>query len=129
VGTVHFEKATLHLHQLTLQTQPSTYFPNPLIAAGNGFPISGVVTTPRLASLFANGMEYFNTYGGNNAAVAAGKAVLMEMRELNLQQHAADVGRCASCWPTAACPAWELLCLLDTHAPAMQQQQQQQQQA
>jgi 4-aminobutyrate aminotransferase-like enzyme len=67
------------------------------VVTGNGFPISGVVTTPSLASLFANGMEYFNTYGGNNAAVAAGRAVLREMRELNLQQHAADVGRCELC--------------------------------
>jgi 4-aminobutyrate aminotransferase-like enzyme len=38
-------------------------------------------------------MEYFNTYGGNNAAVAAGRAVLREMKERNLQAHAADVGR------------------------------------
>jgi 4-aminobutyrate aminotransferase-like enzyme len=51
------------------------------------------VTTPSLAAAFANGMEYFNTYGGNNAAVAAARAVLAEMREHNLLQHAADVGK------------------------------------
>lgn len=62
-------------------------------AAGNGFPIGGVVTSPALADRFANGMEYFNTYGGNNAAVAAGRAVLREMRDNDLQQHAAAVGR------------------------------------
>jgi len=52
-----------------------------------------VVTSPTLAAAFANGMEYFNTYGGNNAAVAAGRAVLREIRDKGLTQHAADVGR------------------------------------
>ena len=52
-----------------------------------------MITSPTLAAAFANGMEYFNTYGGNNAAVAAGRAVLKEIQDKQLQQHAADVGR------------------------------------
>jgi 4-aminobutyrate aminotransferase-like enzyme len=32
---------------------------------GNGHPLGAVVTTPEIALAFANGMEYFNTYGGN----------------------------------------------------------------
>ena len=31
---------------------------------GNGFPVAAVVTTPKIAAAFANGMQYFNTYGG-----------------------------------------------------------------
>ncbi|WIA21651.1 hypothetical protein OEZ85_000824 [Tetradesmus obliquus] len=61
---------------------------------GNGFPIGGLVTNHSLAAAFAaGGMEYFNTYGGNNAAVAAGRAVLQEIRQQGLQQRAADTGR------------------------------------
>jgi 4-aminobutyrate aminotransferase-like enzyme len=52
-----------------------------------------VVTSPALAAAFANGMEYFNTFGGNNAAVAAARAVLAEMRDMDLLQHATDVGK------------------------------------
>ena len=32
---------------------------------GNGHPMGAVVTTPEIAASFANGMEYFNTFGGN----------------------------------------------------------------
>lgn len=71
-------------------------------ASGNGFPIGGVVTSPALAAAFAaGGMEYFNTYGGSNAAVAAGRAVLREIRDRGLQQHADEVGRCVLVSPGA----------------------------
>ena len=30
---------------------------------GNGHPMGAVVTTPEIAASFANGMEYFNTFG------------------------------------------------------------------
>lgn len=43
---------------------------------GNGFPMGAVVTTREVSAAFANGMEYFNTGGGCNAACAAGQAVL-----------------------------------------------------
>lgn len=62
-------------------------------APGNGFPLGALVTTPRVAAAFCTGMEYFNTYGGCNAAVAAGSAVLQQIEALQLQQAAAVVGR------------------------------------
>ena len=39
---------------------------------GNGHPVGAVVTTRAVAAAFDNGMEYFNTFGGNpvSAAVA-----------------------------------------------------------
>ena len=59
---------------------------------GNGYPMAAVVTTPALAAGFANGMEFFATYGGSNAAVAAGTAVLDVIRDEGLQGNAARVG-------------------------------------
>ncbi len=59
---------------------------------GNGFPLGAVVTTPEIAEAFDNGMEYFNTFGGTQAACAAGLAVLDVMRDEKLQAHALDVG-------------------------------------
>ncbi len=59
---------------------------------GNGFPLGAVVTRPEIADAFANGMEYFNTFGGTQAACAAGLAVLDVMRDEGLQAHALDVG-------------------------------------
>ncbi len=59
---------------------------------GNGFPLGAVVTTPEIAEAFDNGMEYFNTFGGTQAACAAGLAVLDVMRDERLQAHALDVG-------------------------------------
>ena len=43
---------------------------------GNGHPMAAVVTTKEIAKSFANGMEYFNTFGGNPVSCAAGLAVL-----------------------------------------------------
>jgi 4-aminobutyrate aminotransferase-like enzyme/Ser/Thr protein kinase RdoA (MazF antagonist) len=59
---------------------------------GNGFPLGAVITRPEIADAFANGMEYFNTFGGTQAACAAGMAVLDVMRDERLQAHALDVG-------------------------------------
>lgn len=59
---------------------------------GNGFPMGAVVTTRSIADAFANGMEYFNTYGGNPVSCAVGLAVLDTIREEGLQQHALHVG-------------------------------------
>lgn len=50
------------------------------------------VTTPALAGLFSNGMEYFNTFGGCTAAGAAGLATLKVIREEKLMSNAARVG-------------------------------------
>lgn len=59
---------------------------------GNGHPLGAVVTTPAIAEAFANGMEYFNTFGGNPVSCAVGLAVLDVIEEEQLQQHAHRVG-------------------------------------
>jgi 4-aminobutyrate aminotransferase-like enzyme len=59
---------------------------------GNGHPLAAVITTPEIASAFANGMEYFNTFGGNPVSCAVGMAVLDVIEEENLQQNALQVG-------------------------------------
>lgn len=59
---------------------------------GNGHPLAAVVTTPEIASVFANGMEYFNTFGGNPVSCAVGLAVLDVIEQDGLQAHARQVG-------------------------------------
>jgi hypothetical protein len=59
---------------------------------GNAFPLAAIVTTREIAASFANGMEFFSTFGGNPVACAAGLAVLDVLREENMQQNALTVG-------------------------------------
>jgi 4-aminobutyrate aminotransferase-like enzyme len=59
---------------------------------GNGHPLGAVVTTRPIADAFANGMEYFNTFGGNPVSAAIGVAVLDVIEEEGLQEHARVVG-------------------------------------
>lgn len=59
---------------------------------GNGHPIGAVVTTREIADSFCNGMEYFNTFGGNTVSCAIGLSVLEVMQEENLQAHALKQG-------------------------------------
>lgn len=59
---------------------------------GNGHPLAAVVTTQEIASSFANGMEYFNTFGGNPVSCAIGMAVLDVINDEHLQAHAHVVG-------------------------------------
>lgn len=59
---------------------------------GNGHPMAAVVTTPAIAKSFANGMEYFNTFGGNPVSCAIGLAVLEVISDEKLQGHAAQLG-------------------------------------
>ncbi len=59
---------------------------------GNGHPLAAVVTTPEIAASFANGMEYFNTFGGNPVSCAIGLAVLDVIEQEGLQAHAYEVG-------------------------------------
>jgi 4-aminobutyrate aminotransferase-like enzyme len=59
---------------------------------GNGFPLAAVVTTKEIAASFANGMEFFSTFGGNPVACAAGLAVLDVLEEEKLQENALRVG-------------------------------------
>ena len=59
---------------------------------GNGHPLGAVVCTQAVATAFANGMEYFNTFGGNPVSCAVGLAVLDAVREEGLQDRAHEVG-------------------------------------
>jgi len=59
----------------------------------NGYPMGAVVTTPEVARSFANGMEFFSTFGGSTAACAAALATLEVTEEEGLQANAAAVGR------------------------------------
>ena len=59
---------------------------------GNGHPLAAVVTTREIADAFANGMEYFNTFGGNPVSCAVGTAVLEVIEAENLQANALQVG-------------------------------------
>jgi len=59
---------------------------------GNGHPLAAVVTTAEIADSFNNGMEHFNSFGGNPVSCEIGKAVLQIIQEENLQQNAEFVG-------------------------------------
>ncbi len=59
---------------------------------GNGHPMGAVVTTREIAASFDNGMEYFNTFGGNPVSCAVGLAVLDVIREEGLQENARVTG-------------------------------------
>lgn len=59
---------------------------------GNGHPLAAVVTTPQIAHSFNNGMEYFNTFGGNPVSATIGQAVLDVVLDSRLQAHADQLG-------------------------------------
>jgi 4-aminobutyrate aminotransferase-like enzyme/Ser/Thr protein kinase RdoA (MazF antagonist) len=59
---------------------------------GNGHPLGAVVTTAEIAASFANGMEFFATFGGNPVSCAVGMAVLETIEHEGLQAHAAALG-------------------------------------
>jgi 4-aminobutyrate aminotransferase-like enzyme/Ser/Thr protein kinase RdoA (MazF antagonist) len=59
---------------------------------GNGHPMSAVVTKKEIANSFANGMEFFATFGGNPVSCAIGMAVLDVIKEEGLQEHAKKIG-------------------------------------
>ncbi len=59
---------------------------------GNGHPLGVVVTTAAVADAFANGMEYFNTFGGNPVSCAIGLEVLRVIQAEGLQQNALETG-------------------------------------
>jgi len=59
---------------------------------GNGHPLAVVVSTREVADAFANGMEYFNTFGGNPVSCAIGLEVLRVIKEEGLQENALLVG-------------------------------------
>ena len=59
---------------------------------GNGHPLAVVVCSREVADRFANGMEYFNTFGGNPVSATIGTAVLNEIKRNKLQQNAQQIG-------------------------------------
>ena len=59
---------------------------------GNGHPLAVVVTTQEIADSFNNGMEYFNTFGGNPVSMITGLTVLDVIQEEELQKNAFEVG-------------------------------------
>jgi 4-aminobutyrate aminotransferase-like enzyme len=60
---------------------------------GNGHPLGAVVTTPDIAHSFANGMEFFSSFGGNPVSMAVGMAVLDVIEDERLRERAIRVGR------------------------------------
>ncbi len=59
---------------------------------GNGHPLGAVITTRKIADAFNNGMEYFNTFGGNPVSCAIGMEVLQIIKEEKLQENALNIG-------------------------------------
>ena len=59
---------------------------------GNGFPMAGLVTSPELLARFCDDTGYFNTFGGNPVAAAAGLAVLDVIDAEQLQENARKQG-------------------------------------
>ena len=59
---------------------------------GNGHPLAAVACTQEVADKFANGMEYFNTFGGNPVSCAIGTEVLRTVKHEGLQENALNVG-------------------------------------
>lgn len=58
---------------------------------GNGLPLGAVVTTPEIANVMAQKIQ-FNTFGGNPVCSAGGLAVLRVIDKEKRQAHCADVG-------------------------------------
>ncbi|KAL2077104.1 hypothetical protein ACEWY4_026608 [Coilia grayii] len=60
---------------------------------GNGHPLACVATTQDVAAAFTdNGVEYFNTFGGNPVSCAVGLAVLDVIEKEDLRGNATRVG-------------------------------------
>ena len=58
----------------------------------NGHPVGAVVTTAEIADSFANGMEFFSSFGGNPVSCVIGNAVLKVITKEKLQEHAKRTG-------------------------------------
>ncbi len=60
-------------------------------AIGGGLPLGAILTSPKFDDVFEKG-KHGTTFGGNPVSCAAGKAVLKEVFENGLMQHAAELG-------------------------------------
>jgi 4-aminobutyrate aminotransferase-like enzyme/Ser/Thr protein kinase RdoA (MazF antagonist) len=59
---------------------------------GNGHPIAAVACTEEVADAFANGMEFFNTFGGNPVSCAIATEVIRTVKREKLQENALQIG-------------------------------------
>ena len=59
---------------------------------GNGHPLGALVTTRAIADSFANGPEFFSTFGGSTLSCRIGKEVLDIVDDENLQANAKTQG-------------------------------------
>tara|TARA_B100000401_G_scaffold423399_1_gene351247 strand:+ start:24 stop:1436 length:1413 start_codon:yes stop_codon:yes gene_type:complete len=59
---------------------------------GNGHPIGAVVCSKQIAESFANGMEFFNTFGGNPVSCCIGTEVLRFVKKEKLQENSKYIG-------------------------------------
>jgi 4-aminobutyrate aminotransferase-like enzyme len=59
---------------------------------GNGYPMAGLVARPEILAEFGRNSRYFNTFGGNPVAAAAGQAVLDVIANDDLVLNAKTVG-------------------------------------
>jgi 4-aminobutyrate aminotransferase-like enzyme/Ser/Thr protein kinase RdoA (MazF antagonist) len=59
---------------------------------GNGYPLAGLVASADVLDEFSRLARYFNTFGGNPVAAAAGLAVLEVIRDERLLDNARTVG-------------------------------------
>ncbi len=60
---------------------------------GNGHPIGAVVCREKIANKFANGMEFFNTFGGNPVSCSIASEVLSFIEKYSLQKNALLTGK------------------------------------
>uniref|UniRef100_A0A0N4ZHW7 Alanine--glyoxylate aminotransferase 2-like n=1 Tax=Parastrongyloides trichosuri TaxID=131310 RepID=A0A0N4ZHW7_PARTI len=60
---------------------------------GNGFPVSAVVTTKKIADSLGGEVGYFNTYGGNPVACRAALAVMKVIKNENLLEHSEKMSK------------------------------------
>jgi len=59
---------------------------------GNGHPVAAVAVSNAIARSFDNGMEFFNSFGGNPVSCAIALEVLKVIHDENLRDHAAEIG-------------------------------------
>jgi len=59
---------------------------------GNGHPLAAVITTSTIAEKFAQGAEYFSTFGGSTLSCLTGKEVLDIVDDEELQHNARNMG-------------------------------------
>lgn len=59
---------------------------------GNGYPVAGIAVDHNVVSTFGYDMRYFNTFGGNNVAMAAAQATLDVIQDEGLVDNSLRVG-------------------------------------